>query len=903
MTLMFPREPVVEMFLGNDWQDVGGDVRQSPPVVIVQGKKDEASKPSPAKCTFTLDDGPDHGDGDYNPTNPMGQWFGYLNRNTPIRVCLPYGEDDFARVAATGWGTSPDMGDWFSEGVSETESSVSSGKGHHSVSAAAQFRITHLDEISIKNVDVVVDVSGLPANVTGAAIEPANICLRAVNTGQYYMLRVTISASEVISVAVHTTSGALSDTFTVPTTNTGQTLRVRFQADANTFRGKVWPAADAEPVDWHVEYSHGDVWGAGWVSIRSGVASGNTNAKPVLFDYDNLEVRIPRFAGEVVKMVPLSELNHRNRRTQVECAGIMRRYQLGQRTLDTAIQRFLTTDPPWAVSAYWPLDGEQGSDDRDKSLLAGGDVASFARSSSTTGAIKWGVSTKRLSLENAVEISYGGILSLPITSDDFLLTLAAAFTWTQLRGADSEVAAYIFLDNGAIFFFEFHVGYTVDVSYFDPPHLGGGMHTLFGIFGEEGDDDQWSNIGFSWAASGGNTDFLFSFNSPGGTTTYTDTEAFNIAGNPTSIVFVPFDSSSTNKITIAHVAVYPITLFDGSPTLIDLVEDAMDGHAGETSGERFVRLCTEEGVSHGMIGYDVWTPPMGGQSRKTFWQLILEAHEVTQGTLFEALGSSGIVVRTNRSMQNQDAALTLDYSNEEVAFPFSAIPDDQGLLNDVTAKRPLGAEFRQEQISGPLNVSDPGTDPNAAGRYDAGPTVNVQTDTELGDAAGWRVHLGTATDPRFPTLTVNLAAEAIVAGGKAIQALDTGIGDVVAVTDMQDAFIFDDLRLIAQGYTEIFDTAYRHDIIFNTTPASPWDAVELDDTTFGLIDSGTTTLSEDLTTTETDVTVAVSDSADLWDDTDQPFDIIIGGERMTVTAISGATSPQTFTVVDQLMEW
>ena len=57
-------------------------------------------------------------------------------------------------------------------------------------------------------------------------------------------------------------------------------------------------------------------------------------------------------------------------------------------------------------------------------------------------------------------------------------------------------------------------------------------------------------------------------------------------------------------------------------------------------------------------------------------------------------------------------------------------------------------------------------------------------------------------------------------------------------------------------------------------------------------------LGEDLTTTETDVDVATS-SGPLWttDDEEFPFDIMIGGERMTVLDISGASSPQTFTVL------
>lgn len=58
------------------------------------------------------------------------------------------------------------------------------------------------------------------------------------------------------------------------------------------------------------------------------------------------------------------------------------------------------------------------------------------------------------------------------------------------------------------------------------------------------------------------------------------------------------------------------------------------------------------------------------------------------------------------------------------------------------------------------------------------------------------------------------------------------------------------------------------------------------------------TLNEDLTTTETDVDVATA-TLPLWtiDPNEFPFDIMVGGERMTVTSISGSSSPQTFTVI------
>jgi hypothetical protein len=66
----------------------------------------------------------------------------------------------------------------------------------------------------------------------------------------------------------------------------------------------------------------------------------------------------------------------------------------------------------------------------------------------------------------------------------------------------------------------------------------------------------------------------------------------------------------------------------------------------------------------------------------------------------------------------------------------------------------------------------------------------------------------------------------------------------------------------------------------------------------GRLDSATSTLAADIGTSDTSISVATSNSADLWttDSTQFPFTVVVDGETWTVTAISGASSPQTFTV-------
>lgn len=908
MALTFPRDLRAEMFLGGQWRDVSTSVRQTPAVVFTYGGKDESPKTSPSRCTFELDDGPGKGNGDFNPSNPVGQWFGKLGRNTPVRMCLAYGADAFTRTAASDWGTSPDMGAWSSfQSAGTVAHNISANQGRHQITSTNAFIADYLGSVSIKNVDTYVEFAfDTAVTVTGGNLEVANMMLRGQNTTTYYMLRVSITTAQAITLQLMVgSSQVLYGPVTVGTFwGTTAPMSIRFQADGNTFRGKVWRTSDGEPLAWGLEYSHGDVYGAGWVGIRSGVSSGNSNSKPVNFLYDNYTVRIPRFAGEVSKMVPVSEVSltptgqHVNQRTQVEASGILRRLQQGSKVLKTPFERWITDGNPFSVVEYYPLDEDIDAADRGQSPLTG-KVVQLAQTSGVnpTGAFKWGEDAKRMSMDKALLIKSGGIVALDVDSRGSY-SQQFAFTWTYKLSSQSVGAAYMFLTNGDFIFIDLNLNGRFALTYYD---VSGTPHVIIDQVPATwvNDDAQWYNVGVSIDRNliGGYTTFGIAFEGQS-VVTYAPTYAAIVSGQPMQWVFVTADSDSAYTMTVAHAATYANDLFDGAAgnDLSGWFRKALNGWATEEAGTRFARLLPEEGVPYGLVGYPTVSPTMGGQGRKSILQLAQECLDVAQGSLFEPRGSTGLVLRNTASMTGQTAALTLDYSVGQVATPFRPTSDDQGVVNDVTAKRPLGAEYRYEQATGPNNTADPGTNDDAVGRYDTTVTVNVQNDNGLGDAAGFRVQLGTVDSPRFPTLTVDLAASGVVAGGKTVPALDVGIGDLVVVSNASAARVYDDIRLIVRGYTETITTNKQHKITFNTTPADVFDGLILDDTTYSRADSGTSTTAGTLTTTATSMSVATTDSGDLWGSINVPFDVIVAGERMTVTAITGATSPQTFTV-------
>jgi hypothetical protein len=101
---------------------------------------------------------------------------------------------------------------------------------------------------------------------------------------------------------------------------------------------------------------------------------------------------------------------------------------------------------------------------------------------------------------------------------------------------------------------------------------------------------------------------------------------------------------------------------------------------------------------------------------------------------------------------------------------------------------------------------------------------------------------------------------------------------------------------LAQGFSERLDQ-FTHDVAVNTSPARPWRVPVLDaGAAGGYRYASDTVTAEALDTTETGVDVTVSAGQPGWSVSDGSFGIMIGGERMTVTGVSGTAPTQTLTV-------
>jgi hypothetical protein len=361
---------------------------------------------------------------------------------------------------------------------------------------------------------------------------------------------------------------------------------------------------------------------------------------------------------------------------------------------------------------------------------------------------------------------------------------------------------------------------------------------------------------------------------------------FGPIGGIVSVINVAPGGNLGNTI-VGHVS---LQLTPGLPTDATDLAAVVVAYSGETAAARLARLCGIAGIPYELVGTASDTVALGAQANAKLMDLIDQAVAADMGQLYERLNALGLGYRTRTSMENQSAALALSYA----AFQLSEVPkpvdDDQYTRNDIIASRSGGSSARATLTSGPMSVLDP---PAGAGRYDEAVTVNVATDAGLPDQAGWRLLLGTVDEARYPLISINLAHPSI-AGATRVAALAVRPADRVTVSGLPAWLPPDDVSQLALGFAETIDQ-FQHRIGFNCAPERPYRTGVLGDSTLSRLDSAGSRLAQSAGPLDTTLLVATT-TGQLWTTADVPFNARVSGEVVTVTAVSGASSPQSCTV-------
>lgn len=154
--------------------------------------------------------------------------------------------------------------------------------------------------------------------------------------------------------------------------------------------------------------------------------------------------------------------------------------------------------------------------------------------------------------------------------------------------------------------------------------------------------------------------------------------------------------------------------------------------------------------------------------------------------------------------------------------------------------------------------------------------------------------MGTTNEARYPVLKLNLAHTTFTTSESMMTAaLTLDVGDRVTVDNPPAWLSPDQISLIVEGISER-KNGIEHELTLTCSPESPFHIAVYENTAWRYTSDGST-LGAAYSATDTSL-VVTTPTGPVWSVTDGSFDIIVDGERMTVTGISGTASPQTFTV-------
>lgn len=877
----------VEIQYDGEWHDITDDVEVSDELKVTRGRDDYESSAGPSQLTLSLD----NTDGKYVPKNPLSPLYGKIGRNTPIRV----------RVGE------PEPGILF---TGDPSTLVSTPDPSGAFSPAGEFFIELDLEPSTWRPDHEMMIVG--KGTTSGSVESWAITLNPDNGSAKLLCR--------------TTAGWIFGPGK-PVPDNVKRRWFRFHFSPNGLPGndgstghpsiRVWSRDDpSEPwrrdIDWWQStfapasvtvtdkpvsiggYSDGTraydskpylgvvhsismTDGAGAPLFDAQLTSRDSTS-PTWSDSEGNTWTVQgttawadpscRMTGEVVQWPPRWD-SPGHARAIIEAAGIRRRLDRNSTPLKSPMFRAVASnEEAYRTAAYWPMEedgqaaefasgiggpsmprgGISGYHDGDIQLaayngfLSSGPLPEF-HSKAVSGSVPLRPATG--------ELRVLGMFHLPpegITGESRIFsvrTSGSCAEWTLIANADGALAV-----RG-----KDRQGNEILTSGWGGFDANGDDRLVSLWLTQNGNDIDWQVYTFAQATQIGGA--------------VEDTLAGRTLGSAVSVAVGPRNGEDLAGTAIGHLAVFN----KDTATLGSRVYEGFTAHTGELAVDRLVRLASEEDIPLTIGGLADRSEPLGLQTAQSLPDLLDEAAEADLGVLHERRDMLALEYRPRRSLYNQQY-ITLDYEAGHIVPPFEPTDDDAATRNDVTVNRKGGTSFRATRTDGPLAI-------DAIGRYDHSVDLSLKEDPQAAHQAGWRLHLGTLDDIRYPRVHVSLhGAPELV---ESVRRLD--VGDRLKITNLPKWLPPDTADLIVQGYEETFD-GLRWDIVFNCTPAFSWQVGVADDTTYGRADTSGSELLSSVDAAATDLQVLTTDGP-RWveDPAEFPFDVKVGGEHVTVTAV------------------
>lgn len=844
--------------------------RQRSGIAIATGRDDESSDVEAGSCSITYD----ARDGKLSPRNVLGEWYGLIGANTPMRVTLPVVNDTFTRTLAAGsLGSDPLSGaSWSLAGssswsVNGTQALIAMPSVNTTVAAT-------LDRPVGSDVDI-TSVSSISATPTGTNHVHA-IMVRRLDASHYYRVHTEYTTSGAIGVKIARNDGGVGTDFgsllvTGVAFSPGTKIRTHIRTIGTAIMIKVSLAAAPEPAGWDVIVNDDAVDG-GLVGFFDWRLSGSTNVGTITVAVDDFVVRSALWTGQVPEWpVRWPSKSGVDVVTPVAGSGVLRWLKQGQPPLEAPIPQQLSSYRP---QAYWRLDEGTSSTSAGDSVANGFDMTAADVSFGNDDAPPGAVASASLNTAGTSKLS-GTVRTWNLGNGDgsaimyFKLGAAAPGALTTLFEVRTvgDISRWAVTINNV----------AIEINAFDRD----GASVMSALTGGLGiDPTRWFAISVEFEKSGtSNTIVQLNWHQVGSTTFYS-AGSTNIAGKLISRVSDVALYAPVSGTLASNVWVGPSTV----PFVDTGFIQVSSGFAGETDVARIRRVL-------GYAGIDVFAAAgagrrLGPQPRSaTALDVVRDAEKAGFGLLYERGAILGYLPWSARA--NIPVTMALDWAAGHLDEAPEPTDDDLSLVNRWTSTRPDGGSRVAED-----------EDSIARSRiYADGDDVNVERDDQLADDAGWHVAVGSVDSLRWPRIKINLTRNPQLIP----YWLNCRVGSRITLANLPGVIAGEVADLIIEGFGLEIDTDYEWTVEISCTLARPWIEVAVWGTARG--DSATCELVEDITTVET----AWDVRALVWEDTfvspavPGEYSIKVTGEVMpvqsaTTPVLSGGYWTQTLTV-------
>lgn len=871
----------VDLHHSGDWQDITPDVEQGG-LVVSHGARSEGGQAAVSTLGFTVR----NGDGKYSPRNPASPLYGLIGRNTPARASVAAGGRylDLTRPGARA--STPDAtfsapatamiiewegyrDSWTYDGADLIGKFEPDGDQRSwLVRAEASGHVTlfwYEDGVTLRSV---TSPSPVPYWAGHVALQiRVNLDVGGNSETRFYWAPTIAGPWTFLSGWGQPGPSSFYDS-TAPLTLgkiVGSAARevpqcvygwaIRDYGTEAIIASSDFTAAPASTT------THTDNQGRAWtladgaaVTNRRVIAAGEVSEWPMEWDLKGSETVL----------------------SAVVASGITRRLGQGAAELHSVMRRALSALGPETIG-YWPMEEPEGATtfapaigSRVAQIDGAVHLAAYQDFAGSEPMPKLGTGRIRLFTDvyepsPDAQVRWVGRIASGDVPDEqhwMRIYLTGTLARVDVRAKTTGYAIYAFDSDGNSRGF---AAYSIDMS----------TDQRFSVeFEQDGDHVQ---LTFSQLAAGDTQSWV------GGV----EVQDVGPLGRVTQVIFNPA------RLDYAESAIGHVTVENEVTSLFDVSSQALDGYDGEHALRRMGRLTLAHDIRLMARGVSSMTPQTGRERVATLLDVIRETASADGGMLHDDSAGLGLRYRTHASLYSQPGVLVPYEDN--LIIPFEPLDDDALTRNRVTVKREGGSDFTVEQTVGPMSIQAP---PDGVGIYDEALTRNLHSDVQTIDHARWRLHVGTWDEGRYPTLGVDLAHPTLLADPVLTRdLLALTPGDRLVITDPPPWLPPSSVDVIVTG-VRITVTPMNILLQWSCVPAGPYQAAYW---LSGHRWSGDgTVLADEALAADTELSVTTPAGV-WWTSADGPYDIVIGGERMTVTAAEAGpfteSSNQALTVI------